>query len=168
MRTAPAHPEITLAVSRLARLFAHAWSSEEELQTYAATLADLDPSDVDRACDEIAQRERYWPRPVTIRRAVESVQRRRQPLAERGVPEIYTDEDGVTHQLFACRDCQDIGLIPVDANGAPMSWDQVSGKGDWAGNPQPRRAVRRCTHCGKLAPPKNPTVKPSFEEEGRR
>jgi hypothetical protein len=167
--TAPAaHPYVMTALTRLARLYGHHWQSEAEINDYAEALADLDPAAVDRACTEIAKREKYWPRPVTIRRAVEFFQRQRAPLPPRGVPETYTDDDGVTHELFACRECQDQGWIPVTAAGAPLSWDQVRGIGEYFGNAVANHAVRRCERCGKVAPPRQRIVRQSFEEEPRR
>jgi hypothetical protein len=168
--TAPAvHPYVLTALTRLARLYGHEWSSPEDMQAYADTLADLDPAAVDRACTEIAKRERFWPRPVTIRKAVDFLQRQRAPLPPRGVPEIYTDDGGVTHELFACRECHDRGWLPVTAieGGSVMSWDQVEGRGEWANDPTPNAAVRRCTYCGKVAAPKSRAVRGSFEEDDK-
>lgn len=134
-------------VRELAGALGYRWPDKDALTGYLRAIGDLDPSDVERACADLAKTEATWPRPVALRQRVESLRRRRPERMTAGVMtvgETYCDpETGEVVRLFDCRDCEDTGWLPVTADHVVLSWQLVRD------GERRHAAVRRCVCGGK-------------------
>lgn len=133
-------------VRELAGALGYRWPDKDALAGYLRAIGDLDPTEVERACADLAKTEATWPRPVVLRQRVESLRRRRPERMTAGVMtvgETWCDpETGEVHHLWSCRECEDTGWLPVTGDRAVLSWAAVRD------GERRHAAVRRCTCKG--------------------
>lgn len=102
------------ALRSMASAMGHKWADADGLAAYLRALSDLDPADIERACEDWIRTDQFWPRPAALRERVEVLKRRRVTSEAPAwvMPEMWTDPTtGQVTRLFACRECQDTGWV---------------------------------------------------------
>jgi hypothetical protein len=159
----PRH-RLDVALVQLAKVFGKALD-DDMLDSYAAALSrELATSDgpdlVERACQEAARTEQFFPRPKTLLRIMDALDRRstspRQTLPE------TREVNGRVEQLFQCRECEDTGWRYVSlATGAYMSLGEVRDQM----LPTGQICASRCP-CGKVRAQSRSRDRASYEQTG--
>lgn len=178
--SATIHPFVRFALTKLARVFSRP-IDDEDIAAYADALKDTAPEDVRDACDLLAQSERFWPRPVVIRDAIDRMHRTAQGRTSKPfpVPETYTDpETGERVELYHCAECLDRGFVPIacDEHGKPLpgrvrlSWSETDSvierndEGTIVRVVRPHYRVDHCERCCKYVRPHKPVTRSSYDE----